>query len=179
MPVLEYRRTLPKLARDVYIAHGAMVIGDVEIGEGSSIWFNTVVRGDVFPIRIGARTNIQDNSVIHVTGGKHATIIGSDVTAGHRVIIHGCTIEDGALIGMGAIVMDRAVVGRGALVAAGALVSEGTVIPPGALAVGSPARVKRPLNPEEAEYLRYAAEHYSELGAEYAARYGFGHDPLG
>jgi carbonic anhydrase/acetyltransferase-like protein (isoleucine patch superfamily) len=175
VPLLHYRSTFPKVARDVFIADNATVIGDVIIGQQSSIWYSTVLRGDVFPIRIGDRTNIQDNSVIHVSAGLNATIVGSDVTVGHRVILHGCTIEDGALIGMGAIVMDRAVVGRGALVGAGSLVTEGTVIPPGMLALGAPAKVKRPLTKEEIDQLRYSSEHYADLGAEYAARHGFGH----
>jgi gamma-carbonic anhydrase len=165
--ILPYLDKRPKLGERCYIAPGAHVIGDVEIGAESSIWFGTVVRGDVFHIRIGERSNIQDNSVVHVTTGRHATIIGNDVTIGHRVIIHGATIEDGALIGMGAIVMDRAIVGRGALVAAGSLVTEGTVIPPGVLAVGAPARVKRPLSPEEISHLQYASRAYVELGSDY------------
>jgi carbonic anhydrase/acetyltransferase-like protein (isoleucine patch superfamily) len=174
MPVLEYSNRLPKLADEVFIAPNATVIGDVEIGKDSSIWFGTVIRGDVFHIRIGEGTNIQDNSVIHVTTGRHATIVGDRVTVGHRVILHGCTIEDDALIGMGAIVMDRAVVGRGAFVGAGALVTEGTIIPPGMLAVGSPAKVKRPLTDEEKAHVAAASRGYVMLAKEYAAKIGFG-----
>lgn len=167
MTILVLQGVRPKIARSAYVAMNATVIGDVEIGEESTIWFGTVVRGDVFPIRIGARTNIQDNSVVHVTTGRHATWVGDGVTIGHRAIIHGCTIEDGALIGMGAIVMDRAVVGRGALIGAGAIVTEGTVIPPGMLALGAPARPRRPLTAEEVAQLEAAASGYAELGRAY------------
>ncbi len=119
MPVLPYRQAHPTLGDRVLIAPNAYVIGDVVIGADTSVWFGTVIRGDVFPIKIGSRSNIQDNSVVHVTTDKYSATIGDDVTVGHRVILHGCTVEDGALIGMGAIVMDRAHIGKGALVAAG------------------------------------------------------------
>jgi gamma-carbonic anhydrase len=171
--IIPYRQKHPKLAERCFVAPNATVIGDVEIGDESSIWFGTVVRGDVFYIRIGARTNIQDNSVVHVTTGKHATIIGDGVTVGHRAILHGCTIEDGSLIGMGAIVMDRAVVGRGTLVAAGALVTEGTKLPPNVLAVGTPARAKRELTEEEQQTLANASRGYSALAASYAESIGW------
>lgn len=167
MRVMEFDGKTPKLGRDVFIAPGATVIGDTEIGDESSIWFGTVVRGDVFHIRIGRRTNIQDNSVIHVTTGAHATIIGDEVTVGHRVILHGCTVHDGALVGMGATVMDRAVIGKGALVGAGSLVTEGTEIPPGMLAIGRPARVKRPLTEEEQRFLAYSSGHYVDIAQVY------------
>lgn len=175
MPLLPYLEQFPRVAPDVFVAPGAMVIGDVEIGAGSSIWFGTIVRGDVFPIRIGRRTNIQDNSVIHVTTGKFATVVGDDVTVGHRVILHGCTVEDGALIGMGATVMDRAVIGQGALVAAGALVTEGTKVPPGMVAMGAPARVARVVSEKEREYLLYAARHYVDVAGHYVSALGVGH----
>src|SRR5689334_2007674 len=119
MSVHPYRGRWPLLASNVFVAPNASVIGDVEMGEGSSVWFGAVVRGDVFHIRVGKRTNVQDNTVIHVTTGKHATVIGDDVTIGHRVILHGCTVEDGCLIGMGSIVMDRAVIGARSLIGAG------------------------------------------------------------
>lgn len=169
MSVLAFGDARPRIAESCFVAPTAAVIGDVEIGEGSSVWFGAVVRGDVFHIRIGARTNIQDNSVIHVTTGRHPTLIGNDVTVGHRVLLHGCTVEDGALIGMGAIVMDRAVVGRGTLVAAGTLVTEGVVLPPGMLVLGAPARVKRPLSDEEKKHLSESASGYVELAARYRA----------
>ncbi len=175
MPIYGFEEQWPRIAGDAYVAENATVIGDVEIGERSSIWWGTVIRGDVSSIRIGRRTNIQDNSIVHVTGGETVTIVGDDVTVGHRVILHGCTIEDGALIGMGSIVMDRAVIGKGALVGAGALVVEGTVIPPDMLVLGAPARVKRPLTDEERARLRHSSAHYADLGGIYARRYGLGH----
>lgn len=158
----------PKLGRNTWIAPNATVIGDVELGEDVSIWFGTVVRGDVHSIRIGDGTNIQDNSVVHVTTGKHATRIGRNVTVGHGVTLHGCTVEDGALVGIGSIVLDAAVIGEGAMIGAGSLVTPGTIIPPGVLAIGSPARVKRSLSGEELEYVRTSAPHYVELARQYA-----------
>ena len=169
MNILRYDGKSPKLGANVYIADGATVIGDVEIGEDSSVWFGTVIRGDVFHIRIGARTNVQDNSVIHVTTGKHATVVGDDVTIGHRVILHGCTVKNGALIGMGATVMDRAVVEEGALVAAGSLVTEGMVVPAGMVAMGAPAKIRRPVSDAEREYLAYAGPHYVDIAKKYLA----------
>ncbi len=164
---------MPNLADDVFVAPGAHVVGDVEMGEKGSVWFGTQVRGDVHYIRIGRRVNLQDNSVVHVTTDLNPTIIGNDVTVGHRVILHGCTVHDGALIGMGAIVMDRAVVGAGAMVGAGSLVVEGTEIPPGTLALGAPARIKRPLTAEERAYLTYSADHYANIAIQYARQLGF------
>jgi carbonic anhydrase/acetyltransferase-like protein (isoleucine patch superfamily) len=160
---------LPMIAEGVSLAPTAVVIGDVVIGEGSSIWFGTVVRGDVGWIRIGKRTNIQDLTVVHVTGGLANTTIGDEVTVGHRAILHGCTVEDGCLIGMGAIVMDEAVIGEGSLVGAGALVTPGTKVPPRSLVLGSPARVIRPLKDEEARMGREGAARYCELAAAYLA----------
>jgi carbonic anhydrase/acetyltransferase-like protein (isoleucine patch superfamily) len=157
----------PRLGEEVFIAEGAHVIGDVVIGSGSSIWFNTVVRGDVHYIRIGERTNIQDNSVVHVTGGIHPTVVGNEVTAGHRVIIHGCTIEDRALIGMGAVVMDGVVVGRESIIGAGAVVTPGTKIPPRVLALGSPCKVVRELKPQEIQFLEGSALHYCGISKKY------------
>lgn len=174
MPVYKFGDAAPKLAADTWIAPSADVIGDVHLGAGSSVWFGTVIRGDVFHIRIGDLTNIQDNSVIHVTTDKYPTLIGNGVTVGHKAILHGCKIEDGCLIGMGAIVMDRAVIGEGAFVAAGALVSEGTVIPPRTLAMGIPARPKRELTDEEVERLGWAASHYKNMAATYAKDLGWG-----
>jgi|SRR5690606_25360495 len=162
----------PRLAASVFVAPGAMVIGDVTIGEESSIWYNASVRGDVHWIRIGKRTNVQDLCVFHVTGGTHPLEIGDRVTVGHAAILHGCTVEDGALVGMGSRVLDGARIGEGALVAAGAIVSPGMVIPPYSLAIGAPARVRRELNEAEraqvAEssdlYVSYAVQHARELG---------------
>lgn len=162
----------PELGKGVFVAENAAVIGDVVIGEESSIWYGTTVRGDVMPIRIGARTSIQDNTVIHVTSDFSGTIIGSDCTVGHSAIIHACTVEDFCLIGMGSIILDGARIGSGSLVGAGALVTPGTNIPPGSLAIGSPAKVKRPLNDKEREQIRYGAAHYVELARAYLAGEG-------
>ena len=159
----------PEIGRGVFLAESCSVIGDVVIGEESSIWYSTVVRGDVMPIRIGARTSIQDNAVIHVTSDFSGTIIGNDCTVGHSAIIHACTVEDFCLIGMGSIILDGARIGRGSLVGAGALVTPGTDIPPGSLVVGSPAKVKRPVNEKEREQIVYGAAHYVELTRRYLA----------
>ena len=159
----------PQLGRGVFLAETSSVIGDVVIGDESSIWYSTVVRGDVMPIRIGARTSIQDNTVIHVTSDFSGTIIGSACTVGHSAIIHACTVEDSCLIGMGSILLDGAVIGRGSLVGAGALVTPGTRIPPNSLVIGSPAKVKRELNDKEREQISYGASHYVELARRYLA----------
>ena len=159
----------PELGAGVFLAETAAVIGDVVIGDESSIWYGTVLRGDVMPIRVGARTSIQDNTVVHVTSGVSGTTIGSDCTIGHAAIIHACTIEDGCLIGMGSIVLDGARIGRGSLVGAGALVTPGTDIPPGSLVLGSPARVKRAIDDKEREQIAFGATHYVELARRYLA----------
>ena len=174
MPVYPYRQVHPKLGANCFVAPGAHVIGDVELGDQVSVWFGTTIRGDVFHIRIGDRSNVQDNTVIHVTTDRHPTIIGCDVTIGHRAILHGCTIEDGALIGMGAIVMDRAVIGKNALVAAGSLVTEDTIIPANTLAVGSPAKPRRALSEKELAHLKWSAEHYAEIAQDYVETIGQG-----
>jgi gamma-carbonic anhydrase len=158
----------PQIAGGAWVADNATVIGDVSLGENASIWYGAVIRADVEKIRIGADSNIQDNSVIHVDSSGFSTVVGERVTVGHRVVLHGCHIGDGALIGIGAIVMNGAQVGEGALIAAGALVPPGAKIPPGVLAVGAPAKVKRPLTDEEKEHLRYSAAHYVELAREHA-----------
>jgi gamma-carbonic anhydrase len=159
----------PVIGRGVFLAETSAVIGDVVIGDESSIWYSTVVRGDVMPIRIGARTSIQDGTVIHVTSGRFGTTVGSDCTVGHSAIVHACTVEDLCLIGMGSILLDGCVIGRGSLVGAGALVTPGMVIPPGSLVIGSPARVKRPVNDKEREQIEYGAAHYVELSRSYLA----------
>ena len=165
--VKSYQGTRPTLAPDVYLADNAAVIGDVHVGAGSSIWFGAVVRGDVMPIRIGAGTSIQDNSVIHVTHGVAGTTVGDRVTVGHRVILHACTVGDDCIIGMGSVILDRARIGRYCIVGAGALVTPGTVIPEGHMAVGAPARVKRPLTDEERAWIATSAEHYVALAQRY------------
>ena len=163
----------PHIDDSAFIAETAVVIGDVTIGSQSSIWYNVVVRGDVNYIRIGDRTNIQDLSMCHVTHRKNAEdpgaplIIGNDVTVGHSVTLHGCTIEDGSFIGMQAIIMDKVVVGEGALVGARALVTEGTVIPPHTLWVGSPAKYRRDLTPDEIAWLARSPQNYVRYSRQY------------
>ncbi len=157
----------PQIDPTAYVAETAVIIGDVVIGAESSVWFGAVVRGDVFHIRIGARTNIQDGTVIHVSNGTHATILEDEVTVGHNVTLHGCYVERGCLIGMGSIVMDDVRVGAESLVAAGALVSPGTKIPPRSLVIGVPARVKRPLTDEEVAGLAQYWRNYIEYTKQY------------
>ena len=159
----------PVIGRGVFLAETCAVIGDVEIGDESSVWYGTAIRGDVMPIRIGARTSVQDNTVVHVTSGKFGTTIGSDCTIGHGALIHACVVEDFCLIGMGSIILDGARIGRGSLVGAGALVTPGTDIPPNSLVIGSPAKVKRELNAQEREQIQYGAAHYVELARRYLA----------
>lgn len=163
----------PQLHDTVFAADGAVVVGDVQIGEHSSLWFGAVVRGDVHHVRIGARTNVQDLSVIHVTSRTHPTEVGDDVTLGHRVTLHGCTVRDRCLIGIGAVVMDGAVVGEESLVGAGALVPPGMVVPPRTLALGSPAQVKRALTPEEIAFFRTSSDRYVRHAQQYL-REGWG-----
>lgn len=157
----------PRLHESVMLLGDATVVGDVEIGEGSSVWFGAVIRGDVCHVRIGARTNVQDHAVIHVTTGTHPTLVGDDVTLGHRVTLHGCTLRNRVLVGIGAVVMDGAVIEDDAMVGAGALVPPGMVVPSGMLALGSPARVKRVLTPDEVSYFKKAAQSYAALAEKY------------
>ena len=163
---IPYKGVCPRVHVTVYIADGAPVIGDVEIGEESSVWFNTVVRGDVNRIRIGKRTNVQDNCTLHVTS-ENPLLIGDDVTLGHGANVHGCTIEDLALVGIGAIVLDGAVIGRGSVVGAGAVVAPGAVVPPGSLVLGVPGKVVRTLPEEAREGNRLTAAHYVEYARTY------------
>ena len=167
MSLRPFQKSQPRLGARAFVADNATVIGDVVIGDDSSVWFATVIRGDVHRIRIGARTNVQDNCTLHVTTGTHPVTIGDEVTIGHGVIAHGCTIEHGALIGMGSRVLDGAVVGELALVGAGALVAEGMRVPPRTLVLGVPARVKRELTAEELARLEESWRHYVELKEEY------------
>ena len=167
MTLRAFQRSQPRLGARVFVAENATVIGDVALGDDASVWFGTVIRGDVHYVRIGARSNIQDHCTLHVTAGTHAVSIAEEVTMGHGVIAHGCTIERGALIGMGSRVLDGAVVGESALVGAGALVSEGMRVPPRTLVVGVPARVKRELSAEEVARLEQSWKHYVELKDQY------------
>lgn len=160
MAIIEARGFKPQIEKDVFLAEGAQIIGDVKIGEGSSVWFNTTLRGDVMPITIGRETNIQDGSVLHGTYGKFACEVGDRVTIGHSVILHGCKIGTRCLIGMGSIVMDGADIGEHSVVGAGSLVTEGKKFPPRSLIVGRPAVVKRPLNEDELKFLEQSADNY-------------------
>lgn len=177
MSIRPYREHLPSLGQRVYLDPMAVVAGDVVLGDDVSIWPFTVIRGDVNFVRIGDRSNLQDGTVVHVShDGPHlrrggfATRIGSDVTIGHRAIIHACTIEDAALIGMGAVVLDGAVVKKHAFVGAGALVAPGKVVGEGELWVGNPARKQRLLSDAEIEALYYSAGHYVRLKDDYLAQ---------
>ena len=165
----DFKGISPKLGHGVFMVDSAEVIGDVTIGDQSSLWFNVVVRGDVNFVRIGERTNIQDGTVIHVTHKKFPTIIGNDVTVGHNAILHGCRIGDRCLIGMGAVIMDGVEIGADVLIAAGALVTPGTCIPPGSLFSGSPAKFKRVLSSEEIQNLKQAADNYLNYVKDYQA----------
>jgi gamma-carbonic anhydrase len=167
MSIISYGGVLPRVHPSVFLAEGAKIIGDVVIGEESSVWFNTVIRGDVNTIRIGCRTNLQDNSVLHVTADTAPLNIGSDVTVGHNAVLHGCTIEDCCLIGMGAVVMDRAKVRTHSMVAAGSLVPEDFEVPEGMLVAGIPAKVKRPLTIEEKDFLARTAKNYIQYMKSY------------
>lgn len=164
--VLPFAGTWPRVADDAFVAPNATLIGDVEVGPGASIWFGAVLRGDVGPIRIGRRTNLQDGVIVHLDAGLPA-ILGDDVTVGHGAIVHGAVIEDGAQIGMGAIVLSGARVGAGSMVAAGAVVPEGMEIPPGAVAMGVPVRVRRDVTEDERRALLERAATYAGRGALY------------
>ena len=157
----------PTLGQGVYIAPTGYVIGDVHLGDECSLWFGAICRGDVGWIRVGKRTNIQDGAVVHVTGGKANTTIGSEVTIGHRAVVHGCRIEDGCLIGMGSIVMDDARVGEGSIVAAGAVVAPRFHVPPGSIVAGVPAKVVRQATEQERTMGRLGAQRYVGLAARY------------
>jgi gamma-carbonic anhydrase len=165
--ILSYRGVSPKIHPSVYIAEGARIIGDVEIGKECSIWFNAVIRGDVNYIRIGEQTNIQDSSVLHVTHTTYPLIVGKGVTVGHNAVLHAARINDYCLVGMGAIILDNALVGPYALVAAGAVVLENTVIPEGVMAAGIPAKVVRTLSGEERNFLVKSAQNYVGYAATY------------
>lgn len=173
--ILPHNGITPKIAADAFIAETAVIIGDVEIGAGASIWYGCVLRGDANSIRIGARTNIQDGTVIHVNHEREGaagtrTLIGADITVGHMALLHACTLEDGSFVGMKACVMDGAVVETDAMVAAGALVTPGKRVRRGELWAGSPAKLMRALGEKELAYFKYSAEHYRELAASYLAR---------
>lgn len=162
-----YQGVVPRIASSAYIDASAQVVGDVVIGERSSVWPHVSIRGDVNCIRIGDESSIQDNTVVHVERYTHPCLIGNRVTVGHAVVLHGCEIEDGALIGIGAIVLNGAKIGAGAVVAAGALVPEGMQVLPNMLVMGTPAKVRREVTPDEQERFRRNCNNYVELTAIY------------
>ena len=171
--IRSFQGTAPKIDSTAFIAETAVIVGDVEVGAQSSIWYNVVARGDVNFIRIGARTNIQDLSMLHVTHRKNEQdsgaplVIGDDVTVGHSVTLHGCTVGNGSFIGMQAIVMDKAVIGEGALIGARSLVTEGTIVPPYTLWIGAPAKMKRELTAEEIAWLKKSPQNYVKYALQY------------
>jgi len=169
MTLRTFKGRSPRVHASCFVEDSAQLVGDVELGEASSVWFNCVLRGDVHAIRIGRRTNIQDLSLVHVTGERFGTTIGDDVTVGHHVTLHGCTLGNRILIGMGAILLDGSSVADDAMVAAGALVTPGTHIPSGMLALGSPARVVRPLTEAERAFLVISARNYVRTAADHLA----------
>ena len=162
-----FNNITPNVHETAYISDDAIIIGDVKIGENASVWFGSILRGDVNFIRIGAGTNIQDGTVIHVSSKTHSTILEHDITVGHRVTLHGCHVESNCLIGIGAIILDGARIGKNSLVAAGSLVTPGTQIPPGSMVMGSPAKIKRSLAEDEIAGIQMSARKYIELSAIY------------
>ena len=158
---------MPRVHPSAFIDDSAQVIGDVEIGEESSVWMCVVVRGDVNRIRIGRRSNIQDGTIVHVMKDTHPTVIGDDVTIGHAVVVHGCTIEDRCLIGMGAILLNGVHVGSGSIIAAGTLIPEGTQIPPRSLVMGSPGKVRRTLSDADLDEIQMYADRYVAYRLDY------------
>jgi carbonic anhydrase/acetyltransferase-like protein (isoleucine patch superfamily) len=157
----------PTVPKSCFIEETAVVIGDVVMGEHCSVWFNAVIRGDVNYIRIGERTNVQDLCMLHVTHDTHPLIIGNEVTIGHNVVLHGCTIHDRVLVGMGAIIMDGAVIGEDSVVGAGALIVEEMIVPPKSLILGAPAMVKRPVTDKELAWIKESAENYVKYARQY------------
>lgn len=158
--IITYQGITPRLHSSVFVADGARIVGDVELGKDCSVWFNAVIRGDVNSIRIGEKVNVQDLCMLHVTHKKYALTIGSEVTIGHNAIVHGCTIKNKVLIGMGATVLDAAVIGQNSFIAAGAVVREGMEIPEGVLVAGVPARIVRELNNTEIAQIEKSANNY-------------------
>jgi carbonic anhydrase/acetyltransferase-like protein (isoleucine patch superfamily) len=171
-PLFPFEGKVPVLQDGAWVAPTAAVIGDVVLGPGSSVWYGCVLRGDSNIIRVGARTNIQDGTIVHVNSGAEPTLIGDGVTIGHACIIHGCTLEDGAFVGMGATVLDRAVIEGGGMLAAGALLTPGKRVRRGELWAGSPAKLLRPLTPEDIARFATTAPHYAALALRHRASLG-------
>jgi gamma-carbonic anhydrase len=165
--IIPFGGKTPDIANDCFLAPDCVIIGDVTIGSESSIWFKTVLRGDINWIKIGKCTNIQDGCIVHVSGGKSPTTIGDHVTVGHGAILHGCTIENSCLIGMGSIILDDAVIGEGSLVAAGAMVKSGMKVPPQSMVAGNPAVIKRRISDDEKEYFIEWAKNYCQTSKGY------------
>lgn len=157
----------PRVDPSAFVEATAVLVGDVEIGADSSVWFYAVVRGDVHPVRIGARTNLQDGVIVHVTAGTHPTHVGDGVTVGHAAVLHGCRVGNHALVGMRSVVLDGAEVGEESLVGAGSVVAPGTRVPPRTLVLGSPARTVRPLTSDEVAKLRASADNYVHYASAY------------
>ena len=168
--VMPWQDHHPQFGKDVFVASGAAVIGQVKLGDQVNVWFNTVIRGDVNTISIGARTNVQDNTTVHVTSKTGPTVIGSDVTIGHNAVIHACTIEDLCLIGMGSTILDGAVIGKQSFVAAGSVVTPGKKMPSGMMIMGSPAKAVRPLTEQELAFLESSARDYVKTAQSYLSR---------
>jgi carbonic anhydrase/acetyltransferase-like protein (isoleucine patch superfamily) len=167
MTLIKFDDKFPRIDPSAFIAENATIIGDVEIGEGSSVWFGSVLRGDVNYIRIGKRTNIQDHTIIHVNTGMHPTVLEDEITVGHAVVLHGCYVESGCLIGISSTLLDGVRISRDSLVAAGSLVTPNTVIPPRSLVMGSPARIKRELTDDEVSGIHRNWQSYVELSQKY------------
>ena len=167
--ILPYRGCRPRLASDAFVAPGATLIGDVELGAQASVWFGCVVRGDVQRVRIGARTNLQDGSIVHVSRAGFATLIGVEVTIGHGCIVHACTLEDRAFVGMGSVILDGASVASEGMLGAGSLLAPGKRVGPRELWLGRPARLTRQVSDQERAELDEQNRHYVELAAEYRA----------
>lgn len=169
--ILSYAGHMPRIAASAFVAESADIIGDVELGENASIWFQAVLRGDIEPVRVGANSNVQDGSILHTVRGA-PVVIGDWVTVGHRSVLHGCTVESHCLIGMGAIVLNHVRVGEGSIVAAGALVLENTAVPPRSLYLGVPARFQRQLTEADRAYIDTHATHYLQYKENYLVELG-------
>ncbi len=165
--ICRYKNFFPEISDKAFVAPTAVVIGDVKIEGGASVWFGAVLRGDIDKIRIGKNTSIQDNTVIHVTGGKYPTLVGNNVIVGHGCILHGCVIEDGALIGMGAVIMDNAKIGKNSIIAAGSVVVPGTVVPENSVYAGIPAKFKREVKPNDLSEMKRILANYSKVTDNY------------
>ena len=165
--IIPFDNKSPLIHPTAFVAENAMVIGDVEIGEDSSVWFGSVIRGDVNYIRIGARTNIQDHTIVHVNTGTHPTILEDEITVGHRVTLHGCYVESGCLVGIGSIILDGVRIGNQSLIAAGSLLTPNTQIPPRSLVMGAPAKVKRALTDDELANISRNWQSYGDLKNKY------------